>query len=791
VKFITQMRANKLLAELKSSSGAATLEGRKIVGRLVDLGAEAMPFVIAALATADDEETVGLVEVLATLADARTLPVLLDALADPNGRISAGVAWALSSARNFPSAKLLEALRNPNLPKSLLIDIIATHRERITVRDLLASAYSQDARDKATLFKLIGEIADDSDVPELISRLDGKDITARVSIMELLGRFDVPEVRTALLEQVRHPNKVVRLAALNTLMRLGALPAVETITPLIADPDIEVANRAVDVLIRARHPGTVRMLLPALKHESEYARRAAVEILNELGDANSIKYLLDAIKDSDWWVRSRAADALGKIGGPRVLGAVLELVDDKDEEIRRTAIEILNLTKDERAVERLIAATYDTDWWVSERAVDALGGIGSRKALPRLTEIIEGTTPLVPAAIRAVAQLADSAAVALLIPLLNRTETEVRVEAVLALPRLVDASNAQMVRDRIRAIGQSSEDALLASAATRALQALDKRTNETPTVGAGITGSADANRARTMLDEESREFPAPTPVQRLDITTLQSGDLLDGRYKYLHRIGRGAFGTVVLVEDIVVGEQLVLKFLNSVAPDDDMLRRFTRELRVSRRITHPNVIRIFDFLFIRGNYAISMEYFPSHTLAKELASGTALPIPRALHFGIDIARGMAVAHQIGVVHRDLKPANVLINDDDVLKIVDFGVAAAQKDTESHLTHTGYVVGSPKYMAPEQILGSPIDVRSDIYSTGILLYEMLTGTAPYKSGDHMAIMYQHVQGRAVPPSKVNPEVPNGLSDVVLKAMAVDRAERYQTMDDLKSALERLL
>jgi len=785
------MRANKLLAELKSSSGPATLEGRKIVGRLVDLGAEAIPFVIAALATADDEETVGLVEVLATLTDARTLPGLLDALAEPNARVSAGVAWALSSARNFPSAKLLEALRNPNLPKPLLIEIIATHREQIPVRDLLASAYSQEARDKATLFKLIGEIADDSDVAELISRLDGKDVTARVSIMEILGRFDLPEVRTALLEQVRHPNKVVRLTALNTLMRLGALPAIETIAPLIADPDIEVANRAVDVLIRARHPGTVRTLLPALKHESEYARRAAVEILNELGDANSIKYLLDAIKDSDWWVRSRAADALGKIGGPRVLGAVLELVDDQDEEIRRTAIEILNLTKDEHAVDRLIEATYDTDWWVSERAVDALGGIASRKALPRLTQIVEGTSPLVPAAIRAIAKLADPAAVALLMPLLSRSETEIRVEAVLALPRLVDSSNAEMVRDRIRAIGQSSEDALLASAATRALQTLDKRLSETPTVGAGLVGSADVNRARTMLDEESRDLPPPSAVQRLDITALQSGDLLDGRYKYLRRIGRGAFGTVVLVEDIVVGEQLVLKFLNSVAPDDDMLRRFTRELRVSRRITHPNVIRIFDFLFIRGNYAISMEYFPSHTLAKELASGAALPTARALHFGIDIASGMAVAHQIGVVHRDLKPANVLINDDDVLKVVDFGVAAAQKDAETHLTQTGYVVGSPKYMAPEQILGSPIDVRSDIYSTGILLYEMLTGTAPYTSGDHMAIMYQHVQGRAVPPSEVNPDVPKALSDVVLKAMSVDRNERFQTMDELKSALQRLL
>ena len=153
--------------------------------------------------------------------------------------------------------------------------------------------------------------------------------------------------------------------------------------------------------------------------------------------------------------------------------------------------------------------------------------------------------------------------------------------------------------------------------------------------------------------------------------------------------------------------------------------------------------------------------------------------------------GMAVAHQVGIVHRDLKPANVLINDEGLLKIVDFGVAAAHREGDTQLTKTGYVIGSPKYMAPEQILGRKVDERADIYAIGVILYELFTGVPPYARGDHMAVMYQHVQGKARPPQELNPKLPPGLSDLIIKAMAVDKAKRFQSMDELRGALERFL
>jgi serine/threonine protein kinase len=143
------------------------------------------------------------------------------------------------------------------------------------------------------------------------------------------------------------------------------------------------------------------------------------------------------------------------------------------------------------------------------------------------------------------------------------------------------------------------------------------------------------------------------------------------------------------------------------------------------------------------------------------------------------------------VHRDLKPANIMINNEGLLKVLDFGVAAAQKEGDTQLTKTGYVIGSPKYMAPEQILGKKVDERADIYSLGVILYEMMTGSPPYHRGDHMSVMYQHVQGRARPPIELNPSLPQGISDLIMKCMAVDKEKRFASMDEVGVALERFL
>jgi serine/threonine-protein kinase len=663
------------------------------------------------------------------------------------------------------------------------------------VRELLNAAYNQEANERAGLFKVIGEIADESSVDDLLARIEGKDPVSRMHIINVLGRFNLPQVQQAIQKQVKDNNKFIRSAALSALGRMDGPYDMALLCGMLRDPEIEVQNKAVDVVVKANHPDTVRFLVEVLKDENEYARRAAVEVLNAVGTAKSVKYLLEVIADSDWWVRTRAADALGKIGGPRVVEAVLELIKDDNQDIRRAAIEILNQTKDERAVAQLIEATKDTDWWVSERAVDALAEIGSTKAVPRLVEMLAGAElKSLPTVIRAIGKLGSAKNIEQLLPLLQRPEPQVQAEAVTALAKLTDERRAETVRTRLSALANVQEPAVV-TAVNRAIIELDNRFS-TQQIAANQRAVQMQEPAKTLLIDNSElaNVVRDHDIQagKLDIATLKSGDVIEGRYKFIEKIGKGAFGTVLLMEDTIVEERLILKFLNAnVSTDEEMMKRFVHELRYSRKITHKNVIRIYDFLYIRGNYAISMEYFPSHTLGGEIVGEKPVPLKRAIKFGIDIATGMAVAHQAGIVHRDLKPANVLIDDEGLLKIVDFGVAAAQSQSDTQLTKTGYVIGSPKYMAPEQILGKKVDERADIYSLGVILYEMFCGVPPYSRGDHMSVMYQHVQGKARQPIEINKELPRPLNDLVMRCMSLDKAKRAQSMDELRVELERFL
>jgi serine/threonine-protein kinase len=813
MSFFTNLKADRLIAEVRASTDPSSPATKKALAKLKEMGPGAIEGVFGALPEADRAATFAFVDVLEGLVSQKTFPQFVQGLIQGSGRVVTGITAALAGSRNYPPHLLLEALATQGVSKSAVLEVIAAQKNRFSVRELLTAAYAQEPNEKAALFRIIADIADASAIPELIGRVQGKDPIARVHIINTLGRFSTPEVQTALQGLLRDPNKLIRSAALSALARMEGPIDIERVCQLLRDPELDVQNRAIDVVVKANNPDTIKYLIEVLKDENENARRAAVEVLNEVGNAKSVKYLLEALKDSDWWVRSRAADALGKIGGPKVIDAVLQLVRDKDEDIRRAAIEILNQTKDERAVESLLQATRDPDWWVSERAVDALAEIGSKRAVPRLVEMLQsGNVKTQPIVVRALGRLGDAKHVDMLLPFMARPEREIRIEAFQALAKLVDERRAEQLRAELQAQAASG-DHTVARIAAAAIADMENRlagltqstATPTPTTASAPTPvpptairppqPSTGESGRTLLQSDAAVTQAAKAAEtaaRLEIQTLKQGDVIEGRYKYIDRIGRGAFGTVLLMEDTVVDERLILKFLNpNVSTDEEVMKRFVHELRYSRKITHKNVIRIYDFLYIQGNYAISMEYFPSHTLGSEIVNEKPLELKRAMQFGIDICTGMTVAHQVGIVHRDLKPANVLINQEGLLKIVDFGVAAAHREGDTQLTKTGYVIGSPKYMAPEQILGKKVDERADIYALGVMLYEMVTGVPPYSRGDHMSVMYQHVQGKARIAQEVNPALPPGLSDLVMKAMAVDKNKRHQTMDELRLALERYL
>jgi serine/threonine-protein kinase len=664
--------------------------------------------------------------------------------------------------------------------KSAIVDILLTHRERLNLNHLLAQVYELQPSEKAVVFKLVQELATEDQVPGLLTRMNGKDSAVTMHLINVISQFEREDVQKALQERLKDDNKMVRQAALSGLSRMNGSVDIELICSLLKDPDVDVINKAIDVIVKMKHPDTVKYLMSALEHDNEYSRRGAVEVLNEIGTTKDIKYLLEAVADEDWWVRARACDALARIGGERVVDAVLDLIKDKNEDIRRSAIEILNTCNDPRALDQLIHATADEDWWVSERAADALGEIGDDKAVPALLKMLERQGKSAPTALKAIGKLGDERVLKQILPFVKSKDKEIQAAAIETVANLTEARHAKTVGDFIRkhASGQGST---IAKIAASAIQKLDH--------GEGAVSPIERDKNPTPLAVEIKnDEVADTSAPLLDIEALKPGEMIENRYRYIEKIGKGAFGTVLLVHDTVVDDELILKFLNAnVASNEEIMKRFVHELRYSRKITHKNVIRIYDFLAIGGAYAISMEYFPSHTLGKEITDNKPMDAKKAVSYACDVCTGMQIAHIQGIIHRDLKPANILINDDGFLKIVDFGVAAAASSSDTQLTKTGYVIGSPKYMAPEQILGRKVDVTADVYSLGIILYEMLAGKPPYSRGDHMSVMYQHVQGKAPRLDECNENVSKALSDVVTKAMTVDKDKRYKSMDSLRDAL----
>jgi serine/threonine-protein kinase len=286
------------------------------------------------------------------------------------------------------------------------------------------------------------------------------------------------------------------------------------------------------------------------------------------------------------------------------------------------------------------------------------------------------------------------------------------------------------------------------------------------------------------------ELAAAQP-QFQNIEDLKKGDLWMGRYRIDKEIGRGAMGRVMLAKDEMVGETLILKFMHPELTAEDASReRFLREVKYSRKVSHPNVIRIHDMLSKDNLSAISMEYFESRGIDEFLRDKKQFGVKEGLDILLQVANGMAAAHDQDVIHRDLKPSNILMNDEGLVKVVDFGIASATSNSDSTLTKTGSIIGTPAYLSPERAKGLEADHRSDIYALGIIAYAMFSGQLPY-TGEPMSLLFQHLEGKAVPAHEIREEIGPRVSLLIQKMMAVELEDRLQTMEDVAEAIKEVL
>jgi beta-lactam-binding protein with PASTA domain/tRNA A-37 threonylcarbamoyl transferase component Bud32 len=267
---------------------------------------------------------------------------------------------------------------------------------------------------------------------------------------------------------------------------------------------------------------------------------------------------------------------------------------------------------------------------------------------------------------------------------------------------------------------------------------------------------------------------------------LDTGAVVDGRYRVLSRLGSGGMADVYCAEDLQLGRRVALKVLyRRFAEDQEFVERFRREASSAAGLQHQHVVSVYDRGEYDGTYWIAMEYLEGRSLKRLIQEEGPLAPARAVDLAIQILRAARFAHRRGIIHRDLKPHNVIVDAEGRAKVTDFGIARAGA---SDMTQTGSIMGTAQYLSPEQAQGHAVSAQSDIYSVGIILYEMLTGRVPFEGESAVTIALKQVSEQPVPPSQLNPAVSPGLEAVVMRALAKDPAQRYADADAFIAALQ---
>jgi serine/threonine protein kinase/Flp pilus assembly protein TadD len=289
--------------------------------------------------------------------------------------------------------------------------------------------------------------------------------------------------------------------------------------------------------------------------------------------------------------------------------------------------------------------------------------------------------------------------------------------------------------------------------------------------------------------QPSEEIPARTETIEAPREELTTGSTFAGRYQIIEEIGKGGMGKVYKVLDKEVKAKIALKLIKpEIAADKKTIERFRNELKTARDISHKNICRMYDLNKEEGSYYITMEYVSGEDLRSFIRRSKQLAIGTAISIANQVCEGLAEAHRLGVVHRDLKPSNIMIDKDGNARIMDFGIARSLK--EKGITGAGVMIGTPEYMSPEQVEGKEIDQRSDIYSLGVILYEMVTGRVPFEGDTALTIAVKHKTEEPQDPREFNTQLSEDLTRVILRCLEKEKDRRYQSAGEVRAELTNI-
>jgi len=754
-------------------------KGLSLIGKIGEAVSDNLEKVLMTITQAEEPHKEALKNICRESVEGFSEEVFLDVLSHEDTAFRAAATDILSTTTTtaIDAVKLFQRLHEPGASPNQVIEVLASQQKSLKPEDIINHALKLEPDDGIELLKLVEGSEQPVDLSKLSFQLDKIDSPVfKINLLHFFGSVNQPKIPLIVARFLDDSNKVVILEALKTLDRIKIdfdasvlLPYTESMSGV----DLELVLK---IIAKQADADLVPHLSAYLTSKSTELNDFFARIIAVNADVVNFEKLLNRLMIEDDWTQQQAIACIQKYSSESLSEVARELTSHNHEFVRNTAQAlVINLIGDED-LGKIEEFALSDNWQVRERAIQSLAKSSNRGAIAILKKQVEAYPDDFVLVLRAVKQLGFGKGLEIAFDGLKHEQANVQRSALETIEAITTEKHASNVRDNIMwsipvLTTEMREFAkMLMSQITLDYGLPDIKFDEKTSTALGAVDFQLFGDGATEVRPSERISP---------LDQLTPGSVWMDRYHIKQEIGRGAMGRALLVEDDMVDEALVLKF---------MLPALTVDKQST--VSHRNVIRVHDILIKDGLCAISMEYFESRGLEAVLKEINHFETCDGLKVLYQIASGMVAAHEEGVIHRDLKPSNVLINDEGHLKVVDFGIASAGTQAEATLTQTGSIIGSPAYLAPERAEGLDADERSDIYSLGIIAYFMFAGKLPY-IGKPMEVIARHREGNALPLIEVNEAAPEKVSNLITRLMAVDPADRPQSMEAVRDEVNTLL